>query len=66
MRPFNPLRKIFLHTVDEFEVDHVDGETMYFHKDGKLCKRTLHKSSVWHNGKKAEFITVGGIRYFAV
>lgn len=60
------MKSIFLHTLGEFEVDHVDGNIVYFYKDGKLRKRKLHRSTVWHNGKKAEYIMVDGIRYFVV
>ena len=64
-RPWNPMKPIFLHTLDEFEVDHVDGDTVYLYINGKLRTRKLHRSTVYHNGKKVNYILVDGIRYFA-
>ena len=68
MKSFNPLKSIFLHTLSEVEVvENMGGSLRIVHPiSNKQVVRKLHRSTVWHKGKKAEYIFIDGIRYFAV
>lgn len=64
----NQSKPIFLHTLSEIEVvENMGGSLRVVHPiSNKQVVRKLHRSTVWHKGKKAEYIFIDGVRYFAV
>lgn len=68
MKQFNPLTPIFRNTLSKIDVvENMGGSLRVIHPwTKKTVVRKLHRSTIWHNGKKAEYILIDGVRYFAV